>query len=295
MSEVGDSQTPEKEIIPSMKLPALLYFAVFDNELKQLLFDEPSRAVSEFELTLEEEQRLRKISRADFEAAMGKFVTYRLLPTPLGERLIVTPINSNGAIPKDREQIVLDQSLAGAHIGTEGTSINEGSVFGSGTHPTTRLCVFMLERYMKPGMRVLDLGTGSGILALAAAKLDAIEVLGLDIDPDAIPIAEANAQRNNLNDRIRFAVGDAGWSASNGIEPFDLVVSNILAEVHIESFELGLLESVRPGGLLILSGLVIAGVQKVTGVIENEGCDVIDHARMGRWWVVVAETKANVE
>jgi ribosomal protein L11 methyltransferase len=288
VSEVGGSQSPEEETSASMKLPALLRRAVVDDELKRLLFDEPSRAVSAFELTLEEEQRLRKTSRADFEAAVGKFVTYMLLPTPIGERLVIIPLSNNGAIPKDRDQIVLDQSATGANIGNRGISINEGSVFGSGTHPTTRLCVHMLERYLRSGMRVLDLGTGSGILALAAMKLGAGEILGLDVDPHAIPVAESNAERNNLDVHIRFAVGDVNWPASNGIEPFDLVVSNILAEVHIESLEQGLLDSIQQDGHLILSGMYRSDAEKVARAIQEQGCYLIDQASMGRWWVLVA-------
>lgn len=284
----------EQQAGASVKLLALLRRAVLDDELKRLLFDDPALVAEIFDLAEQDMQRLLKTSRADFDAAVGKFVTYKLLPTPLGERLLICPLNGNGVNPEGRDQIIIDQSATGAMISMRGTSENEGRVFGSGTHPTTRLCVHMLERYLSPGMRVLDLGTGSGILALAAVKLGAVEVYGLDVDPHTIPVAEANAQRNNLDDRVRFAVGDARWPASNGIEPVDLVVSNILAEVHIESFELGLLESIRPGGRLILSGMHRSGAAKVADVIIEKGCDLIDQARMGRWWVFVAETMANL-
>jgi ribosomal protein L11 methyltransferase len=274
---------------PSVKLLALLRRAVLDNEIKYLLFDEPSQAAEIFDLTEQDKHRLLKTSRADFEAAVGKFVTYKLLPTPLGERLLISPLDGNGVNPEGRDQIILDQSATGAMISMSGTSENEGRVFGSGTHPTTRLCVHMLERYLSPGMRVLDLGTGSGILALAAAKLGAADVLGLDVDPHAIPVAEANAQRNNLDDRVHFGVGDAGWLALNAPDPFDLVVSNILAEAHMGSLEYGLLDSIRPGGRLILSGMVRSGADELVRALQEKGCLVIHQAQMGRWWVLTAQ------
>jgi ribosomal protein L11 methyltransferase len=137
-------------------------------------------------------------------------------------------------------------------------------------------------------MRVLDLGTGSGILALAAVKLNASEVIGLDVDPQAISVAKTNAQLNHHGDRIQFNVSDAGWLKLNGVEPFDLIVSNILAEVHLQSINSGLLDSLRPGGHLILSGMNRPGAEKVAGALEQCGSDLIDQARMGSWWALVA-------
>lgn len=277
-----------KSALRENRLAELLRRAVFDAEIKRLLFNDPARAALEFNLGEEDQRKLRSTSQQEFEAAVGKFVTYKLLPTPLGGRLLISPLNGNGRVSRERDQIVLDQSLTGANIGEGGVSKNDGRVFGSGTHPSTRLCVYMLERYLIPGMRVLDLGTGSGILALAAAKLGAGEVLGLDIDPQAIPIAKTNVLRNDLGDHVRISLGDASWPRMNKVQPFHLLVSNILAEVHLESLELGMLNSILPGGPLILSGMVASGAERVAGRLQKHGCELVDQARIGRWRVLVA-------
>lgn len=272
-----------------MPLPELLRRAVYDGELRKLLFNDPERAVAEYHLGEIDRDKLCKLSPADFDAALGKFVAYKLLPTSLGERLTVIPLQGRQVEADTRIPIWLDQSATGANIGAGGTSKSNGRVFGSGTHPTTRLCVHMLERYLEPHMRVLDLGTGSGILALAAARLGAQEVIGLDIDPHAIPIAARNARNNHLEHCVEFAVGDAGWVCRQGIEAFDLVVSNILVEVHLQSLEKGLLEAVRAGGILILSGMNCAGAGEIASRLAGSRCDLIDQARSGNWWALAAK------
>jgi ribosomal protein L11 methylase PrmA len=164
----------------SVKLPELLRRAIYDDDVRNLIFDDPAKAVATYRLSKSDTQKLMNTSRAEFDGMLGKFVTYKILPTPIGEQLLVKPVN--GMVPRaeGRLEIILDQSATGANLGARGTSKNKGRVFGCGTHPTTRLSVHMMERYLRPDMRVLDLGTGSGILALAAVKLNASEVIGLE-------------------------------------------------------------------------------------------------------------------
>lgn len=108
------------------------------------------------------------------------------------------------------------------------------------------------------------------------------EVIGLDVDPQVIPIAEANAELNKLSDRIQYIVGDAAWLIASGIEPFDLIVSNILAESHLQSIEMGLLDSLRSGGHLVLSGMYRSGTEKVIDVLHEMDCELVAKSRMGR-------------
>ena len=273
----------------SVKLPELLRRAVFDEDVRNLLFDDPLKAEEAYLLSENDTQKLINTSRADFESMLGKFVTYKILPTPIGDRLLIKPVNGMVLSAEGRLEIILDQSATGANLGASGTSKNMGRVFGCGTHPTTRLCVHMIERYLKPGMRFLDVGTGSGILALAAAKLGAREVIGVDVDPKAIAEAQANMQLNDLGDCIDFAVGDAGWATLKGVEPFDLVVSNILADVHLQSLGRGLLSTLRRGGRLILSGMYRAGASKVAQSLERMGWKVVEFASIGPWTAIMAE------
>lgn len=133
--------------------------------------------------------------------------------------------------------------------------LDPGMAFGTGSHPTTRLCLEWLESIVQSGMTVLDYGCGSGILAIAAAKLGATDIIGVDIDPQAIVAARNNAQQNlrDLNDdavKIRF---DDSAHALQG--QFDIVVANILAN-PLKALAPALCAHVRPGGCLALSGIL---------------------------------------
>ena len=116
--------------------------------------------------------------------------------------------------------------------------------FGTGSHPTTALCVRALERLVKPGDVVYDVGTGSGILAIAAAKLGAGRVTACDIDPVAVQVAKANIAQNGVAERVRVVEGD--WTSLPPGEA-DIVVANIVADVIIEMAE-DLPRLVRAGG-----------------------------------------------
>jgi ribosomal protein L11 methyltransferase len=130
--------------------------------------------------------------------------------------------------------------------------LDPGMAFGTGLHPTTRLCLLALEQTVRPGNRVLDLGTGSGILALAAARLGAAYVLALDFDPVAVEVASRNVAANALSERITVQPGTIEQAPTNA---FDLVVANISAEVLIASAA-ELARVTRPGGHALLSGLL---------------------------------------
>jgi ribosomal protein L11 methyltransferase len=126
--------------------------------------------------------------------------------------------------------------------------LDPGMAFGTGSHPTTRLCLEWLERTVTPGNSLLDYGCGSGILAIAAAKLGASEVLGIDIDPQAVTAARSNAARNEASARFHdSALPVAGQ--------FDLVVANILAN-PLKALAPALVAHLRPGGRLALSGIL---------------------------------------
>ena len=113
--------------------------------------------------------------------------------------------------------------------GEEIIKLEPGMAFGTGSHETTSLCIKKLEEHMKPGMKVLDIGTGSGILSIAASKLGASEVLGVDIDPMSVYIANENKKLNEVKN-AEFIVGDL---LSKVKDKYDIVVSNILAEVIV--------------------------------------------------------------
>ena len=126
--------------------------------------------------------------------------------------------------------------------------LDPGMAFGTGSHPTTRLCLEWLERTVTPGATILDYGCGSGILAIAAAKLGATGVLGVDIDAQAVTAARSNAERNGIEARFED-------SAQEIRGQFDIVVANILSN-PLKALAPAICAYVRPGGALALSGIL---------------------------------------
>lgn len=158
--------------------------------------------------------------------------------------------------------------------------IDPGMAFGTGTHPTTALCMAMLETYLTPGVSVLDVGTGSGILLIEAAKLGAAHLAGIDLDPDAIHIARQNLVRNAVPKR-QYTLQCADM-LSMVDETYDIVVANILAEVILE-----LLDQVnrvlKPGGIFICSGIIEAFQSGVLKKMAACGFSILDVQKQGDW------------
>ncbi len=136
--------------------------------------------------------------------------------------------------------------------------INPGMAFGTGTHPTTQLCLEFLEAYMKPGQTVFDIGCGSGILSIGAARLGAERVIAVDIDSASVASTQENRALNKLDVPIEVAQGSADLIRAGhfGLLQAPVVVANILASVICNLIEDGLTDLVEPGGLLILSGIL---------------------------------------
>lgn len=151
--------------------------------------------------------------------------------------------------------------------------LDPGHAFGSGTHPTTRLVLSLLERFLEPGASVLDVGTGSGVLAVAAALLGASTVIATDLDPAAVRAARANAVANGVSERV--VVTDLPLGSIDAV--VDLVLANIGASV-LRELAPDLLAHVRPGGKLILAGLLEDQATEVVGqfprVVELERCSL---------------------
>jgi ribosomal protein L11 methyltransferase len=157
--------------------------------------------------------------------------------------------------------------------------IDPGMAFGTGLHPTTQMCLLVLEEQVRSGMRVLDLGTGSGILALAAVKLGADVVLALDTDPVAVASARENIQQSGLVDRITVIQG----SIDQVTGVYDLVVVNILAKVIVALTQEGLAQCVRPGGQWVTAGIIESQVPEVTSALEAAGLQVTAQRQIFDW------------
>ena len=149
-------------------------------------------------------------------------------------------------------------------------ALDPGMAFGTGLHPTTRLCLAKLESIADDGRvrgaRVLDVGCGSGILAIAAVKLGASDALGVDTDPIAVESTVANARRNRLARRVRALAG----SLPSGEPPFDVVLANLIAGVLVPLAG-SLRDELRPGGTLVASGIFIDREAVVRSAFEATG------------------------
>jgi ribosomal protein L11 methyltransferase len=157
--------------------------------------------------------------------------------------------------------------------------LDPGMAFGTGQHPTTLMCLRALEELLRPEMAVLDLGTGSGILALAAAKLGAASVLARDIDPQAAAVARENVRLNALEAVVRVEEGgldDAPRPA------FDLAMANISAAVIVEMAP-ALAEVLRPGGALIVAGFSAESAERVSRALTGTGL-VVERALADSDW-----------
>ena len=166
-------------------------------------------------------------------------------------------------------------------------SLDPGMAFGTGTHPTTQLCLEALEAHVQHGYQVLDLGCGSGILAIAAAKLGASQVIGFDIDPIAVKATIENAEDNGVGDKIKAYKGSLE-NVITSARRFDLVVVNILAKIIIPMCDEGLGQTVRPGGKALFSGLIEEQADEVEDALRKTG--LIPQARrlQGDWVVIEA-------
>lgn len=164
--------------------------------------------------------------------------------------------------------------------------LDPGMAFGTGTHPTTVMSLQALEKHVKEGQRVIDIGTGSGVLAIGAALLGAKEVHALDLDDIAVKAAGMNVELNKVQDIVTVAGGNLVDTIE---EPGDVVVANILAEIII-SFTDDAFTVVRPGGIYITSGIIAAKKNDVRQALERSGF-VIEEVMMMEDWVTIISKK----
>jgi ribosomal protein L11 methyltransferase len=158
-------------------------------------------------------------------------------------------------------------------------TLDPGMAFGTGLHPTTRGCLALLQEIGPMPASVLDVGCGSGILALAALRLGASRAVGLDTDPLAVAAARANAERNGLADRLEVAEGTL---ASEPAERHPLVLANLVAAVLIDMAP-RLAAHVAPGGALMASGIIEPRAAEVTDALVAAGLRVIRRRDDGEW------------
>jgi len=191
-------------------------------------------------------------------------------PFRVGERLVVKPSwESWDARPGD---LII--------------RIDPGMAFGTGTHETTALCIALIEKYYQGGS-VLDVGTGSGILAIASALLGAKDVLGVDIDEDAVRVADENVRLNGMTDRVTVKKGDL----LKGLDRrFDFAVANILAPV-ICMLAAPLKAHLNENGLFVCSGIIREARDDVYDALIRAGYDILEERTKGDWCAFAARRR----
>jgi ribosomal protein L11 methyltransferase len=186
-------------------------------------------------------------------------------------RLTVVPSWLPQASDPDPLTIVLDPETA----------------FGSGEHGSTRAALTLLSRMIEPGDRVLDLGSGSGILTIAAIKLGAASAIGIEVDADANEVAYRNAARNGVEQRVEFLEGDAGILAPLA-GPADLLLSNILRTVNTTLLPV-IAATLRPSGVAIFSGMEQAEADQFRSDLTAASFGPLQETLDAGWWGVAAE------
>ncbi len=193
-------------------------------------------------------------------------------PIRIGERLLIKPAWAD--VQARPSEIVIE--------------MDPGMAFGTGTHPTTQLCLQAMEWFARPGTCMVDLGTGSGVLAIAAAKLGCYRVLALDIDEGAVRAAQDNVARNGVDDRVIVLHGSLD-SLRTTARRFDLAVANLTARIILDMLPQGLQHIIWPGGRFIFSGIIDEQAEEVTAALDSTGLKLVGKRQMGDWVMLITQ------
>ena len=197
-------------------------------------------------------------------------------PIPIGEKLIILPAWVEQT-DFTRLAVKIDPSMA----------------FGTGTHPSTQLCLVLTEKYVKSGYPVIDVGCGSGILSIAALKLHASNALAVDIDEGSVMATIEACEANGVADRIETGVGSVEEIRKGNFSITDapLVLANILAPVLIRLFDAGMADLISPEGVIVLAGILFEQAEGVRQSGEAHGLTFVEQMQSGDWVGIVMRKK----
>lgn len=208
-----------------------------------------------------------EVFEEDWENSWKKY--YK--PKKVGKKIVVKP--SWESYTAAEEEIIIE--------------LDPGMAFGTGTHETTMLCLQNLEKYVQTDSTVFDIGCGSGILSIAAAKLGASKVIGIDIDDVAVMTSQKNVLENHVEDIVEIKKGNLMDVVD---EKADVIVSNIIAEIIIE-MAADVTYFLKEDGVFIASGIILEKVDPVIGALEENGLQTVIVDKMGEWASIVSRVK----
>ncbi len=192
-------------------------------------------------------------------------------PTKIGEKLVVKPTWEDYEVQDGDLVIELDPGMA----------------FGTGTHETTTMCMRELEKYVREDSKVFDIGCGSGILAIAAAKLGAKDVIAVDLDEVAVKVAAENVAHNNVEDSVKVLHGNLIDVVD---DKADVVVANIIADI-IKILAKDVHSCMKEDAVFISSGIIHAKVDEVKESLIENGFEIVEVKTLGEWNAIVAKLK----
>ncbi|MGH7977314.1 MAG: 50S ribosomal protein L11 methyltransferase, partial [Limisphaerales bacterium] len=208
--------------------------------------------------------KITKVKREDWAESWKR----HFKPIEIGNALLVKPSWSKKRAQKNQAIVVLDPGLS----------------FGTGHHPTTSFCLNEIVRRQKFGSRqsFLDIGAGSGILAIAAAKLGYKSIRAIDFDPEAVRVAKANARANGVLQKIKIVRGDVAKFRAKPKEQFDLVCANLISDLLVAERK-KITAQLRRGGILVLAGILSQEFSEVQKAFENCGLKLVSAKSENEW------------
>lgn len=265
----------EGSALRTSKVYNILARAIVDAPFRETLFGNGRQALDEWGLSKGERTYLKKIPYDTFEQMVGRMISHWLVPVTVNDRYVILPEADGGAYPDGLIPIRLASSFA----------------FGNGAHPTTALCLSALDEHIQPGFRMLDLGTGSGILSIAAALNGAGSVLALDIDAASAATAIENVRMNSVEETVYIRQGSLVEALDVCAESggFDLVLVNILTHIIISLLEKGLVNVLKPGAVLITSGIESGEAAFVERKLTDVGLNNLAVKEKSGWAALISQ------
>lgn len=233
-------------------------------------------------------------NRRKVEEALWHLHTIRELPQPeykeiADENWMAAWKDHYHPIPIGKKLLILPAWIEQTDMTRVAVKIDPSMAFGTGTHPSTQLCLELVEDYTQPGKTVIDIGCGSGILSIAAIKMGASHALGVDIDAASIKATNENSQANAVDPFIETGLGSVA-EIKNGsfrIKQAPVVLANILAPILIRLFDAGMADLISPGGVIILAGILAEQGESVRQAAEDKGLVFVEERHSGDWVALV--------